>query len=111
MSVISIDRSRPRVVETLALSESRTYDCALEILGAYKLTGNFLVDLEIVLKELGVLGQVSFEVKPKKFLSDCRHVAFAPRSISTDRFHEVVRCIANRIGFQAAHERRLKLFG
>jgi hypothetical protein len=34
----------------LHLSKSRAYDAALEILGTYKLTGNFHVNLEIVLK-------------------------------------------------------------
>ena len=61
MSVLSIDtvsHSAPsatthwtldarNVGQTLELSESRTYDAALETLGAYKLTGNFPVDLEI----------------------------------------------------------------
>ena len=88
---------------TLELSESRTYDCALEILGAYKLTGNFPLDLEIVLKDLGVLGQVMFEIKPKHMLSDCRHVEFlAGDRLDPYQFHAVMRAIKGRIGFDAA---------
>src|SRR5262245_12759832 len=36
------------------LSESRAYDGALDILGAHKLTSNFHLNLELVLKNLGV---------------------------------------------------------
>ena len=35
----------------LELSQSRVYDYALNILNAYKLSGNFTCDLKIVLKE------------------------------------------------------------
>jgi hypothetical protein len=85
--------------DTLEISESRTYDCALEILGAYKLTGNFPLDLEIVLKNLGVLGQVSFEIKPKSIFSDCRRVEFlAGGKIDPDQFRDILRRIESRIG-------------
>jgi hypothetical protein len=50
--------------QTLELSELRTYDAALETLGAYKLTGNFPTELEIVLKDLRVLDKVTFDIKP-----------------------------------------------
>jgi hypothetical protein len=48
----------------LDLSKSRAFDAALEILGAYKLTGNFHVNLEIVLKSLDALDKVTFDVEP-----------------------------------------------
>ena len=66
------------ISQTLELSELRTYDAALETLGAYKLTGNFPTELEIVLKDLRVLDEVTFDIKPKSPLSDCRHVEFRP---------------------------------
>ena len=87
------------VSDILEISASRTYDCALEILGAYKLTGNFQLDLEIVLKSLGVLGQVTFEVKPKSIFSDCRRVEFlAGANIDADRFRDILSRIERLIG-------------
>ena len=65
----------------LALSESRAYDSALEIREAYKLTGNFHVNLEIVLEHLAAFDDVTFEIEPKPWLTgcpDCRHVEFRP---------------------------------
>jgi hypothetical protein len=90
----------PRNVgQTLELSESRTYDAALETLGAYKLTGNFPADLEIVLKDLRILDKVTFEIKPKTLLSDTRHVQFRPTNkVHLDRFAEIIRSVKNRIG-------------
>src|ERR1700733_7877555 len=69
--------------QTLELSELRTYDAALETLGAYKLTGNFPTELEIVLKDLRILDKVIFDIKHKSALSDCRHVEFRP----TEKVH------------------------
>jgi hypothetical protein len=87
------------VCDILEISASRTYDCALEILGAYKLTGNFALDLEIVLKSLGVLGRVTFEIKPKSILSDCRRVEFRARdSIDPDQFRDILRTIESLVG-------------
>jgi hypothetical protein len=87
------------VSDILEISASRTYDCALEILGAYKLTGNFQLDLEIVLKSLGVLGQVTFEVKPKSIFSDCRRVEFlAGANIDADRFRDILGRIESLTG-------------
>jgi hypothetical protein len=95
----------------LDLSESRTYDCVLEILNAYKLTGNFLVNLEIVLKDLGVFERLSFEVKPKSLLSDCRHVEFlAHGPVPTDEFNEIMRSIERRVGFDPARPLWTRLF-
>jgi hypothetical protein len=91
---------------TLDLSKSRAYDAALEILGAYKLTGNFHVNLEIVLKDLRAFKKVTFDVEPTAKLPyhpDCRHVVFRPNAnVSMDRFHEIIGSIKERIGFDAA---------
>jgi hypothetical protein len=125
MSVLSIDavsRSAtsatthwaldPRNIgQTLELSESRTYDAALETLGAYKLTGNFSVDLEIVLKDLRILDKVTFEIKPKTLLSDTRHVQFRPTDkVHLDRFAEIMRSVTNRIGSDPARPWWVRLF-
>ena len=125
MSVLSIDavsRSAisatthwaldPRNIgQTLELSESRTYDAALETLGAYKLTGNFPVDLKIVLKDLRVLDKVTFEIKPKTLLSDTRHVQFRPTDkVHLDRFAEIMRSVTNRIGSDPARPWWVRLF-
>jgi hypothetical protein len=88
-----------QIGDTLDLSESRTYDCALEIRKAYKLTGNFSVDLQIVLEDLGLLNRVTFEIKPKSLSSDCRQVEFQPkRHVDNDQFEEIMRSIKSRIG-------------
>jgi|GEM_PF-2134756 len=125
MSVLSIDTVRrsavpaathwtsdPRNIgQTLELSESRTYDAALETLGAYKLTGNFLVDLEIVLKDLRVLDKITFEIKPKTLLSDTRHVQFRPTDkVHLDRFEEIMRSVKSRIGADPARPWWVRLF-
>ena len=92
---------------TLDLSKSRTYDAALEILGAYKLTGNFHVNLEIVLGALGARDEVAFEVQPATGLPyhpDCRHVDFrANANVPPDRFRDIVRSIEARLAFDAGH--------
>jgi hypothetical protein len=89
----------PNVGDILEISASRTYDCALEILGAYKLTGNFQLDLEIVLKSLGVLGQVTFDIKPKSIFSDCRRVEFlAGDDIDPNQFRDILRRIESLTG-------------
>ena len=89
--------------ETLDLSESRAYDAALEITGAYKLTGNFTVDLELVLKDLDLFDKLTFEIKPKSPLSDCRYVEFWPSdSAHADQFSEMIRSVRSRIGFDPA---------
>ena len=90
----------------LDLSKSRTYDAALEILGAYKLTGNFHTNLEIVLRNIGAVDQVTFESEPKAKLlhhPDCRHVVFRPNTeVRADSFSEIIRSIEARIGSGAA---------
>jgi hypothetical protein len=99
-------RSEPPPTQSscrLDLSKSRAYDAALDILGAYKLTGNFHINLEIVLKSLGAFDKVTFEVEPKAklpFHPDCRHVVFRPSAnLPLDRFGEIICSIEARIGF------------
>jgi hypothetical protein len=90
---------------TLDLSASRTHDTVLDILGAYKLTGNFHINLEIVLKELGVFDQVAYTIEPETplpFRPDCRHVAFRPNpGVGMDAFGEIMQQVTDRIGFDA----------
>jgi hypothetical protein len=111
MSAIAID-SGPRVAalserrsqtavasQTLELSASRAYDRAVEALGAYKLTGNFVVDLEIVLKNLRVHDKVRYCIRPKTFLSDRRLVEFYAKDRVADlTFRDAVRRIRNEVG-------------
>src|ERR1700689_66203 len=99
------------ICQTLELSELRTYDAALETLGAYKLTGNFPTELEIVLKDLRVLDKVRIDIKPKTLLSDTRQVEFRP----TDRVHpgafaEILRTVAHRIGADPTRPWWVRLF-
>ena len=89
----------------LDLSQSRAHDAALDILRAYKLTGNFRVNLEIVLKDIGVFDRVRYRIEstPKLFYRrDCRHVVFEPNeSIANEMFGEIIKSIKARIGFDA----------
>jgi len=99
------------ISQTLELSELRTYDAALETLGAYKLTGNFPTELEIVLKDLRVLDKVTFDIKPKSALSDCRHVEFRPtEKVHRDRFVEIMLTVRKRIGASSAQSWWVRLF-
>src|SRR6516165_12722031 len=87
-------QSEPRPCCTIDLSKSRANDAALRILKAYKLTGNFHVNLEIILKHLGAVGDVIYEVAPMSTLPyhpDCRHVTFRASEIGIDRFNEIIR--------------------
>jgi len=102
------DTSDERHSAMLELSQSRVYDYALNILDAYKLSGNFAVDLEIVLKDLGVFGDVMFAIKPKSFLSDCRHVEFFPKArVHRTRFGQIVRTIESCVGYEPGLWQRL----
>lgn len=99
------------ISQTLELSEARTYDAVLETLGAYKLTGNFPTELEIVLKDLRVLDKVTFDIKPKSPLSDCRNVEFRPTDkVHRDRFVEIMRTVEKRIGADSAQPWWMRLF-
>jgi len=90
------------ISERLELSESRAYDSALSILGAYKLTGNFATELEIVLRDLGILDKITYEIEPRAPLSDLHHVTFRPNdNVHADRFREIMRLVNGRIGFDA----------
>ena len=89
------------------LSKSRTNDAALEILHAYKLTGNFHINLEIILKHLGAFDEVTCEIAPISKLPyhpDCRHVTLrASKNVGIDRFAEIIRCLDAWIGFHSRH--------
>ena len=89
----------------LDLSRSRTHDAALDILRAYKLSGNFHVNLEIVLKDIGVLDKVRYEIESNPKLSynrDYRHVVFKPNeNVTTEMFRDIIKSIKARIGFDA----------
>jgi hypothetical protein len=97
----------------LELSKWRAHDAALAILDAYKLTGNFHINLEIVLKDLGALGKVTFEIEPKSTLScpDRRYVVFRPtENTRIECFDEIIDAIRARIGFDAAAPWWVRLF-
>jgi hypothetical protein len=100
-------QSEPRPCCTIDLSKSQANDAALRILRAYKLTGNFHVNLEIILKHLGAVGDVVYEIAPMSTLPyhpDCRHVTFrASENIGIDRFNEIIRRLDAWIGFDAKH--------
>jgi hypothetical protein len=102
------------IERTLELSASRAYDCALEILGAHKLTGNFHVNLEIVLKDIGALDKVTFEIEPSSqlfYATDCRHVLFRPRgNVHMRQFNDIMRSLRRRIGFDATSPWWVRLF-
>ena len=103
-----------KIEQALDLSELRAYDCALDILGAYKLTDNFHVNFEIVLKDIGVAADVTFEIEPKSrlgFHSDCRRVVFRRNAnVGADRFTAIMRSIKERIGFDARQTWWVDLF-
>ena len=99
------------ISQTLELSALRTYDAALETLGAYKLTGNFPTELEIVLKDLRVFDKVTFDIKPKSPLSDCRHVEFRPTDkVHRDRFDEIMGTVGKRLGADSTQSWWSRLF-
>ena len=110
----TLRREGGTIERTLELSASRAYDCALEILGAHKLTGNFHVNLEIVLKDIDALDKVTFEVEPRSQLfcaTDCRHVLFRPRgNVRMSQFSDIMRSLRRRIGFDAPSPWWVRLF-
>jgi len=97
---------------SLELSQSRTYDAALAILRAYKLTGNFINELEVVLRDLGVLSEVTYEVEePMSPFSDIRRVVFrANGNVDAKRFLEITRLVESRIGSRALQPWWMNLF-
>jgi hypothetical protein len=94
----------------LDLSRSRTHDVVLDVLKAYKLSGNFHANLETVLRDMGFSDKVSYDVEPGPVLAyrDCRHVVFRPnQNIPGDSFGDIIRSIEARIGFAAPWWARL----
>jgi hypothetical protein len=88
----------------LDLSRSRTHDAVLDILKAYKLSGNFHANLEAVLKDMGIVDKVTYQIEPNPALAypDCRHVVFRlNENVPHDRFDDIIRSIEARIGFDA----------
>jgi hypothetical protein len=87
---------------TLALSRSRTHDAVLNVLKAYKLSGNFHNNLEAVLNDMGVSEMVAYQVEPHPTLAfpDCRRVAFTrSEDVRREKFDEIITSIKTRIGF------------
>jgi hypothetical protein len=99
---------------TLDLSKSRAHDVALDILRAYKLTGNFHINLEIILKDLGAFDEVTYEIESKWGAPSCpdrRHVVFRPNgNVHKARFSEIIRNVEARVGFDAARPWWARLF-
>jgi hypothetical protein len=93
------------IEHALNLSASRAYDSALEILGAYKLTGNFHMNLEIILKDIDAFDKVTFEIEPRSplpYSSNGRQVLFRPNgNIRMIEFSEIMGSLKERIGFDA----------
>ncbi len=89
----------------LDLSKSRAHEAVLDILKAYKLMGNFHVNLEIVLKDTGVFDKVTYQIERNPKLSYCqdyRHVVFKPNgNVPNDMFGDIIKSIKARIGFNA----------
>ena len=94
-----------RTEQALDVSASAAYDCALDILKAYKLTGNLHVNLEIILNDMGAAKELTFDIAPKHWLGfcrDCRRVAFRRKeTVSADRFSRIMRSLSDRIGLDA----------
>lgn len=98
---VTATRDRSRTC-TLALSRSRTHDAVLNILKAYKLSGNFHGNLEAILNDMGVSEMVACQVEPNPTLAfpDCRHVGFTrSENVSCEKFDEIITSIKTRIGF------------
>jgi len=87
----------------LDLSRSRTHDAALDILKAYKLSGNFYANLDAVLKDMGLFDKVTYRIEPSPaFAHPDRHrVAFKPnKNFPDDVFDGILRSMKARIGFE-----------
>ena len=94
-----------RMEQALDVSPSAAYDCALDILKAYKLTGNLHVNLEIIINDVGASQDVTFDIAPQRGLGsrrDCRRVVFRRKeTVASDRFSRIMRSLSDRIGFDA----------
>jgi hypothetical protein len=96
----------------LEISKRLTYDLVLVILHAYKLTGHFPTELEIVLKHLGATDKVFYEIKPKKAFSDSYPVMFWPKpGLSAGDFQQVIDLINDKVGACAAAPWWARLLG
>ena len=87
---------------TLDLSRSRTHYAALDILRAYKLSGNFHFNLDAVLKDMGVFDIVTYQIEPNPnpglaCFPDCQHVAF---TFNANVPGDIVGAIKAKIGFE-----------
>jgi hypothetical protein len=90
---------RPRALD---VSRAKTHDAALDILKAYKLSGNFHGNLDVVLRDMGLFDMVTHRAEPHPALAfpDCRHVVFIfSGAVADDRCDDIIRAIAARIGF------------
>jgi hypothetical protein len=94
-----------RTEQALDVSASAAYDCVLDILKAYKLTGNLHINLEIILNDMGAAKELTFDIAPKRklgFHRDCRRVVFRRKeTVSADRFSRIMRSLSDRIGLDA----------
>jgi hypothetical protein len=88
---------------TLNLSRSRTHDAVLDILRAHKLSGNFHLNLEAVLKDMGFLDKVTYHIERNLALvwsPDCCRVVFSGnKNLPNAMFEDIMRSIAARLGF------------
>jgi hypothetical protein len=94
-----------RMEQALDVSASAAYDCALDILKAYKLTGNLYVNLEIIINDMGNSKELTFDIAPTRWLGfrwDCRRVVFRRKeTVSADQFRRIMRSLADCIGLDA----------
>ena len=94
-----------RMEQALDVSTTAAYDCALDILKAYKLTGNLHVNLEIIINDMGASKELTFDIAPKRGLEFCRdrrRVVFRrEETVSADRFSRIMRSLSDRIGLDA----------
>jgi hypothetical protein len=88
---------------TLNLSRSRTHDAVLDILKAHKLSGNFHLNLEAVLKDMGFLDKVTYHVERNVALvwsRDCRRVVFSGnKNLPNAMFEDIMSRLTARLGF------------
>jgi hypothetical protein len=94
----------PRRSCALDLSRARTYDAVLDVLKAYKLSGNFHSNLEAVLRDMGFSGMVTFTIESGRALAfrDCRHVVFTLNDgVPAAMLVEIAGSMKARIGFAA----------
>jgi hypothetical protein len=87
----------------LYLSRLGTHRAALDVLKAYKLSGNFQVNLDAVLKDMGLSGKLTYRIVPSPVLAypDRRHVVFKPNgNVPDEVFDGMINSVKVRIGFE-----------